>query len=330
MLLPGSRVSAFYGQKVAKTEGSSKTEDDQLASDVRIGQIGTRFNLDRRDNLKFPTAGYTFDTELAWARYPLGGDLRYFRWDVGTSFYQGIVDDWVFAVGLNLTSYQDVERRGDIVGILPPSERLSSGGADSVRGYRPGTLGPLVRTPDFEVEDVDGTLRCNTGFDEQPLDGSSRTTIKTELRYKVNDSLATTGFVDNGNTFFSKEQMAVLEDAYEDPVRGEDRVIGTDGNPDPTCADEQAFRTVEDNIGYDWGELLRNPGYAWSRHYWSYGASLNLLTALGSVNFAYGLPWREPTTEACEADPSFCNPRGKQSGHWLLRGEFHLNVGARF
>lgn len=319
--LPGSTVAVFYGQKLARTEGSQEKIDELLATDVRIGSTGVRYDLDRRDNLRFPVAGYTLNTELAWARYGLGGDLRYFRWDVGLSKYFGIRDDLVLAFNANVTSYDGVQRRNkDLVGILPQSERLYAGGSESVRGYPARQIGPYVRTPALTLRE-DGT--CDVTYKKVPLQGSNRTILKTELRKKISDAFATTGFVDSGAVFFSQDQMEKFQQAYRDSVDV--------SNEKGACATEtDRHRSIEDNIGYDYRSLLRNPGYLWSRHYYAYGIAFNILTALGSVNIGYGLPWREPETEACKADKEFCYPRGKQGGYWFTRGEFSLDVGARF
>jgi outer membrane protein insertion porin family len=319
-----SRISTFYGQKIAKTEGSFEKEADQLASDVRIGFTGFRYSIDDRNNLKFPTAGYTLDSEFAWARYELGGDLRYFRWDVTTGWFLGITDTWVFALGLQLTSYEGVERKGGY-SILPPSERLYSGGAETVRGYRSRSLGPVVRSPKGTEREVvvngQTTYICDVIYETSNLNGTRRTNIKTELRHMLNEQVALTGFVDNGTVFLTRDQKKKFDEAYGTPV------TLCQGTNAPA---EEARRTIEDNIGYEYSELGKKPGLLWAQHYYSYGMSLNFLTAIGSINLAYGLPWREPKTEKCAEDSTQCYPRGKQSGHWLRRGELHLNVGARF
>lgn len=319
-----SRISTFYGQKVAKTEGSIEKEADQLASDVRIGSTGVRYSIDDRNNLKFPTSGYTLDSEFAWARYELGGDLRYFRWDVSTGWFFGITDTWVFALGLNLTSYEGVERKGGY-GILPPSERLFSGGAEAVRGYRSRSLGPVVRSPKGTEQQVvvggQTTYICDVNYETSNLNGTRRTNIKTELRHMLTEQVALTGFIDNGTVFLSRDQKKKFDEAYGNPV------TLCQGTNAPT---EEAKRTIEDNIGYEYSELGEKPGLLWAQHYYSYGLSVNFLTAIGSINLAYGLPWREPKTEKCAEESDQCYPRGRQGGHWLRRGELHLNVGARF
>lgn len=309
--LPGSTVSVFYGQEVAQTEAPDRIEDQLVANDVRIGQTGIRYRLDQRDNLKFPTSGFYLETETAWANYNLGGDLQYFKWQVAPSFYFQVVDDVVFALGLQIASYENIDRKGNHLGILPPSKRLKAGGTDSVRGYRPDALGPIVREPQ-----VDPSTCAVSGYDTKSLNGNRRTIIETELRYRFDADASTSFFVDNGNTFLTNEQMDRFARAYNAPV--------IEGCP-------TIVRSVEDNVAYDYSELLTRPGYLWNRHYWSYGAAFGLLTPLGSLNLAYGLPWREPKSELCRQDQSRCAQRASSADkHWLLRGEVHINVGARF
>ena len=319
LLLPGSSVSTFYGQKIAKTEGSNQRVEEQVATDVRIGSVGVRFNLDLRNNLKFPTSGYTLGSELAWARYDLGGDLRYFRWHFDTSYYIGLTDNTVLALGLDMTAYEDVQRKGGLLGILPPSERLAAGGADTVRGFPAGSLGPVVRGPTF-ADDL-ANHNCKVTYSTSPLNGSMRSTLKTEIRHRINDLFAMTGFIDNGNSLLSRDQARKFAEAYA-PIAAP--------TSDPDCAGVAGIRRVEDNFPYTYDEAIRNPRLIWLRHYWSYGLAANVLTALGAVNFGYGLPWREPESPTCAEQSSNCNIRRRQTQPWWRAGEFYLNVGARF
>ncbi|TWW08358.1 hypothetical protein E3A20_25120, partial [Planctomyces bekefii] len=140
-------------------------------------------------------------------------------------------------------------------------------------------------------------------------------------RYRISETFAMTGFIDNGNVFLSKDQMQKFSEAYaQDPVQ----------SADERCPSSVLVNRAQENYSYEYRSLLSKPGYIWSRHYFSYGLALNWLTPLGSMNLAYGLPWREPRDSDCDQDPEKCTPRAKQSGFWLTRGEFHINVGARF
>jgi outer membrane protein assembly complex protein YaeT len=317
LLLPRSTISTFYSQEIAKSEGSTIKESQLVASDVRIGAVGTRFSIDRRDIPKFPTSGYTLDTELAWARYELGGDLRYFKWDITSNRYFQLYPNFVLALGLNLSSFDDIQRKGQRLGVLPPSERLYAGGADTVRGFKPRSLGPIVIGPTYTVDEQ--TKVCDFTYTTTRLDGSARTTLKSELRHKWNEDFALSFFVDNGNVFLSKDQTAKFEDSYAD----------RSGIP-AECQSLGLKNKLYDNYSYSYGKLLRDPSLIWNKNFFSYGMAFNLLTPIGSINFAYGLPWKEPKSEACRIDKAECHPRSNTKGHWISRGEFHINVGAQF
>ena len=78
--------------------------------------------------------------------------------------------------------------------------------------------GPVVRKPSFHESDADGVRTCDVTYSTDPLEGTSRTTIKTELRFRLNETNAVAGFVDNGNVFMSKDQMKKFQQAYDNPV----------------------------------------------------------------------------------------------------------------
>jgi outer membrane protein assembly factor BamA len=322
-ILDKAQASVFYGQDIARTEGSTVKEDQLLASNVRIGSVGLRLNYDRRDNPTFPLAGFLIDQEFAWARYEFGGDLSYFRWDINSAHYYGFTNDLVAAFSIGVQSYDGVGRKGDVIDVLPPSERLFSGGAETVRGYEARTLGPVVRSPVLVYNKATGT--CDVNHSYSTLFGSARTTLKVELRHKISDDIALTAFSDNGNVFLSGDQLNKFAQAYDQPVAVPDNV--PDGS---ACRSLQLTNRVQENFPYSYGELLTNPLVILNKHFFSYGASFSILLPVGSLNFSYGLPWREPRDKICDSAPDQCLTRGKRGGHWITRGEWYLNVGARF
>ncbi len=316
--LPGNTIALFYGQKITREESDATRREALLSDDVRVGRVGLRGLFDERNNLVFPTSGWTFYPEVSWARYGLGGDLRYFRWDTSLGTYFGITPNWVFALGFQFSAFEDVIRKGDdrSQDVLPPSERLFAGGTDSVRGFPEGSLGPLIRTP---ILDEEGAWSC--GYTTSRAGGSRRSVLKLEMRHRINENLALTGFADSGNAFFSDREMDKFKRAFDQEVD-----ISNPGG----CGGAVPMRTVEDNVGYGYDEMFKKPGYLFSRHYLSWGTTLNFLTAIGSINLAYGLPWREPKSVKCDLDSDYCFPRGSKRSPWISRGVVHLNVGARF
>ena len=316
-LVPGSKFSVFYGRKLNEEEGATEEVDAFLADTFRVGRTGTRFVIDMRNDAAWPTSGYTLNGELAWARYELGGDLRYFRWDISNNHYTGITNNLVLAFGVNLTMFQGVTRRdGQSADVLPASERLNAGGADSIRGFREHSLGPIVRRPSLDAKN-----NWDCSYTSSPTGGTRRILLKAELRYRFTESVAGTSFIDSGNTSFTREEMAKFSDAFSGPV---------DVKNPADCPDQQPKRSIEDNIGYDLADLPTHPRYLWDRHFTTGGLALNFLTPIGSINLAYGVPWHEPRTDQCIEDSSRCFFRAPQDLPWWRRGEVHFNVGAKF
>jgi outer membrane protein assembly factor BamA len=316
--LAGSTVTTFYGQEISRIEGTLNSEENLATPNlIRVGKVGLRYAIDETNSKEFPTEGFIFNMEYAHAAYPLGGNLRFERIDFTNSHFFGITDRWVFAVGLGVTSYSNIATESvDLPDVLPSSERLQLGGTTAaVRGYRPLRIGPAARVPTLE----DGEWDCGHKFVD--IGGSRRTVLKTELRYKITDFVATTGFIDSGTTFFSDEQVGELEKAFSDAE------VGSDSSD---CPGERTNRRLLENVGYEYEELIRNPGYFWSRHYLSYGSAVNFLTPIGSLNLAYGLPWKQPETANCQ-DEGLCYDHGlNKERHWILRGNLHISLGAQF
>lgn len=227
-----------------------------------------------------------------------------------------MLKDWVLALGINFASFEDVERLGQSkIDVLPASERLPTGGADSVRGFRERSLGPIVRRPTLTSA---GVWDC--GYSASPTGGSSRLILKAESRYRFTADLAGTLFLDSGTSSFSRDEMRKFQDAFSSAAPAPN-TAGCIGSPN---------RSIEDNEGYELAEVVSDPKTVWNRNYTSFGTALNWLTPIGSINLAYGIPWHEPKSRKCASDSTYCFPRSDQSVPLWRRGEVHFNVGSKF
>ncbi len=322
-LLVGSEVGTFYGQKINREESAGEEKLGYLqvlGGDVRIGRVGWRFKIDRRNDLSWPSSGFIVNTEYSIARFGLGGDLAFDGWKLGASQYFRLRRNWVLALGANFASFYNIERRGDDADVLPVSETLHVGGSDSVRGYRERSLGPRV---DFDSFDDNG-LKTR---DHEITGGSNSAVYKAEVRYQIiENSFAVTGFVDAGNTFFSRheiERFKRAEAKNNAQERGKGAVNEAEGKVDGRSSRQET--EISDNADYNFEELAKNPDYIWTKNYTAYGFALNYLTPLGSINLAYGLPWKR-----CVSAAGPCYERGKHEKYWILDGVIHINVGANF
>jgi len=306
-LFPDSKLSVYYGQKVNHTKGTQEQKTNLITSQqVRIGEAGVRFSLDRRDRISWPAKGLTLDLDLSWARYFLASDLEYFKLSVVNNYFFSWRQDLVFAFSLSYTSYSQVQRKHSEVNILPASERLMIGGSDSVRGFAgANNLGPYVRYYDAE----------RGHYENEVTGGTHKSLLKFELRYQFwRDFLAASIFIDSGNTFFS----AAEEQEYRDFLAAREH------------PEAQHRSELYDNFNYALGDLLTKPQYLVTRHYISQGIGINYLSPIGLVNVAWGFPLSQPRGEDCERSQWHCRDRRVAKQHWYQRGRFHFNVGAHF
>ena len=306
-LFPDSKLSIYYGQKANRTEGTQEQKTNLITSQqVRIGEAGVRFSLDRRDRISWPAKGSTLDLDLSWARYFLASDLEYFKFNMVNNYFFSLRQDLVFAFSLSYTSYSQVQRKYSEVNILPASERLMIGGSDSVRGFaNANNLGPYVRYYDAE----------HGHYENEVTGGTHKSLFKFELRYQFwRDFLAASIFIDSGNTFFT----AAEEQEYRDFLAAQER-------------DNARQRSeLYDNFNYELSDLLTKPQFLVAKHYISHGVGINYLSPIGLVNVAWGFPLSQPWVEDCEQSVWHCRDRRIDKERWYQRGRFHFNVGARF
>lgn len=300
--MPTTKVSTSYGQKINEEIAEDFQENYFLAAgNVRTGRVSLRLQQDRRNDLAWPTQGYFAATEFGLARFPLGGDLAYNYWQVSASAYFELTANWVFVTGFQLAAFENVVRRGQFSNVLPPSERLYAGGADTNRGYAQRSLGPVIRYYNETTH----------GVDEEVSGGSRRSIFKSELRYQLKkQTLALIMFLDASTTFLSKrEEEAILNHFANTEV------------PEGSIRPE-----LLDNYEFSFEEIIEQPSIIWNKQYTSYGLALSYLTPLGSLNFSYGLPLKRcPTVDGkCQKE------RGGNAKDGALAGVFYLDVGADF
>lgn len=310
-IINGGNAGVFYGQKLNREIGNPDQEEFGITTgNIRIGRMGLRLDADFRNNQMWPTMGSMFFSEASWARYPFGGDLKYFRWEATSNFYQELRPNLVLAYGASLAAFHGIEKENDPNGLLPATERLNAGGSDLVRGFAL-QLGPYVKRPV-----LDETTGEFLGYERDPIGGDRRVILKSELRYRLTEMIGASFFVDSGNAFLSGDQLENFQNRLN--TSNESRPAGT------------GSAAVEENVGYSLEELIDKPGYLISRHYYSYGLACNFLTPIGAINFAYAWPLKEPKSERCLVDESYCLQRAKPGKQMYYRGRFELSVGAKF
>ena len=301
-----SKISFFYEQRANRIEGTVEQESSLITSeDIQIGEAGVRFSYDSRDSISWATSGMVFELGLSWARKEFFSDVDYFKISALNNYFFNFSRDLVLAMSVSHTAFMQV-RSKNTDDILHASERLMTGGSDSVRGFAAAhNLGPYVR---YFVSDRNLFIKEVTG-------GTRRSLMKFEIRYQfVKNFLAVSLFLDSGNTYFSKHE----EKRYQDILDRE-----SEKNKRPRSL-------LFDNFAYELVDIFTQPSILFDSHYYSHGVALNYLSPIGMVNVAFGLPLRQPISASCDVLPHNCFDRSSKEEQWYKRGKLHFNVGAKF
>lgn len=144
---------------------------------------------DTRDYILFPSQGHRYAASAECAG--LGGDNEFWKLTGNASWYHLVVGKLVFAYDLEAglaQGYGGTE-------ILPLHERFFAGGANSIRGFEEGSVGPRGI---YAV-----TRRIRDGYvysdiDDVVIGGELELVARTELRYPFTDQLQGVVFFDTG------------------------------------------------------------------------------------------------------------------------------------
>jgi outer membrane protein assembly complex protein YaeT len=310
-------ISFFYGQSVNQEEGIDEDKIYLISTgDSRIGYAGTRFSIDKRNEITWPSEGYSLETEYKMARFPYGGNIKFDKFEAFLAKFISLTDNTALMLGLNLGSFHNISWKGPFPDILPVSERFTAGGIGSVRGFSPGKLGPYISHPslDSEGSDIAGST------EEKVTGGSQKTVLKFEYRYRLQDSWAVSAFVDSGAIFLSSKEMEQYNKSF--------RQIHQQRHPDD--ADALPPANIEENLSYELRDVLKNPSTLWDKQSTAIGPSLSLLLPIGSMNLACGFPIHIAKSDRCRAQGSNCIERASENQDWYNNYTCGLNVGARF
>ncbi len=172
-------------------EGTSTTSSFELA-----------LTHDTRDYILFPSQGHRYAASLELAG--LGGDNEFWKIMGNASWYQRLVGKLVFAYDLETGLAQGFGETD----LLPLHERFFAGGANSVRGFEEGGLGPRGI---YAV-----TRRLNSGqvysnVDDVVIGGELELVGRAELRYPFTEQLQGVVFADAGGVWEELSDLNLSE-----------------------------------------------------------------------------------------------------------------------
>jgi translocation and assembly module TamA len=208
----------------------TRDDIDILASSNWIAPIGISFSRDLSNNPLNPTRGYRLVIDVEHAAGWTGSNFRYDRvvgegrWSarqgLGAVFAARLRGGWVGA-----GPFSRLAGAGEGRDIVHPQKRFYAGGANSVRGFDTGRLGPRILTVDpirllnraensapctpEQVIDLtcDASGLADGGFISRPTGGTRVIEAGLELRFRLSASLEAATFLDVGQVWGANEPV---------------------------------------------------------------------------------------------------------------------------
>ncbi len=157
---------------------------------------------DTRDYILFPSQGHRYAASVELAG--MGGDNEFWKVLGNASWYHPVAGKLVLAYDLETGMAQGYGGTD----ILPLHERFFNGGANSVRGFEEGGLGPRGI---YAVTRRMSDGQVYSDVDDVAIGGELELVGRTELRYPFTDQLQGVVFFDSGAAWGELEDLDLSE-----------------------------------------------------------------------------------------------------------------------
>lgn len=214
---------------------------DVLSGPQRLAPVGLNLTRDMANSLLNPTQGYRFFVDLEHAARWTGSAYQYDRAVAEGTWYTRITGGGVVASRLRAGWVGRGRFYGadEVIEIVHPRRRFYAGGANSVRGFAQGRLGPRVLAVDNPArlieESSDGGAGCapdeiidltcdastlnNRYIDPRPTGGTRVIEGNLEVRFELSRQFELVTFGDFGQAW-GEDQVVDLRDLEFTPGLG--------------------------------------------------------------------------------------------------------------
>ncbi|HSM60777.1 MAG TPA: BamA/TamA family outer membrane protein, partial [Longimicrobiales bacterium] len=208
---------------------------EALENENWLAPVALTFTRSTTDNVLNPGNGYTMLIDLEHAASWTGSDFPYSRLVSEVTGYERVNGRTVLAGKLRVGwvgagAFEALVNQDTDVDIVHPQKRFYAGGANSVRGFGQGRLGPRVLSVDVESllegpegcppESVEEPPTCDasaalerspSAFAPRPTGGTRTLEGSVELRFPLSRTIAAAGFADFGQVWGDREDVSLGE-----------------------------------------------------------------------------------------------------------------------
>jgi outer membrane protein insertion porin family len=308
---------------------------------IKIREFVLGLSIDTRNNVEWPTRGWTVDLTSSHARFGLSSDVQYDRYTSDLGYFFPIWRRLSGAINAGGVRVSDVVNDQQKALTAPGSRRATLAGRSLVRGFPEAssavTPGPLLWL-NFQPPQQNPSLECEPTL--RPIGATNVLYAKGELRVRspwLANNLGFAAFLDSGAAFFTGAELNALQASLIE----RDTVL--DPGSQDVCALKSAKVIGDPPVNVEGLSFFKQ--YA-QNAYISTGLGVRyIISTFASLNFDIGFPLAEPSENIKGAqcvDPSAVNAfqqapscvrrysSSRLFGVFPLPGAYHIGIGANF
>lgn len=302
---------------------------------IQIREVLNGVSLDTRNNMAWPTSGGVYSLQYGFARFGLDSDVQYDHYLIDTDYFFPIYKRLSGAISFGGAFTVDTVNRDGTTVTPPASRRATLTDRALVRGF-PETYGSTAPGPLLWVHYQDnGVANCNTQL--ASIGATNLIFLKTEARYRFNDTFGMVLFGDSGSSFFAQSEVNRINYEIAQRLAGGGTSIGNQ------CVVDKASLIAPPSFNQKEYDILEQ---YWKNAYMSAGLGFRvILGSYATINLDYGYPLKDPADNesGCVSPQDALNSNDApvcvtriQSDTTLFgtgiryKGAIHLSIGSKF
>lgn len=300
---------------------------------IRVREFLNGVSVDTRNNTGWPTSGGYYSFQFGVARFGMGSDVQYNRYLSNIDYFFPIYKKLSGAISFGGTFVEDTITKSGTTVAPPASRRATLTDEALIRGF-PETYGSAAPGPLLWIHYANnGVPNCNTQL--ASTGGTKMVYLKSEARYRINETFGAVLFLDSGESYFSQGEVNQVNNQIA-------QQIASSSSSSAQCVVDNASLISPSSLVPGDRDLLSQ---YWQQAYVSTGVGLRLILGnYATVNLDYGYPLKDPTSSLSNcvspseaqnsSTPPACITRIQDStmlwGKLNFQGAIHFGIGAKF
>lgn len=316
----------------ASTNSESAVVQTIDSPSIKVREFVNSVALDTRNSTGWPTAGGLYSARFGIARFGMGSDVQFNRYQMNADYFFPIYKKLSGAVSLGGSFIENTVNTSGVTVTPPASRRATLTDEALIRGF-PETYGSAAPGPLLWIHYANnGVPNCNTQL--ASIGGTKLIFAKAEARYRVSEAFGLVAFLDSGESYFTPDEVSQTNQQIAQQIAS--------GSPSTTQCVVDNATLVAPGSSTSYTDALSQ---YWKQAYASTGVGLRVILGnYATINLDYGYPLKDP---ASHYDNCMSTSQAQQSSTapqcitriqdstilWdalKFKGALHFGIGAKF